>query len=200
MGIYDRDYMRDRGHGVPTAPKRPSSSRPHLAWWLVAAALVASLAIWPTWFKERMDRLREKIADAVAITAAPTSTRRDTPAPGAAADPAPQRQVTNCLIDGRWYAVEGKACPRPTIRPDGRGATPVVTEAPPGRVSDPLVTPGTIYRCRSYSGGLFWSSAHCRKHDALIDRIEYVPPGLPFNQQVDIAQSQAAKAEARNRR
>jgi hypothetical protein len=53
----------------------------------------------------------------------------------------------------------------------------------------------SIYLCKTHGGATFWSSAHCRQHDALIDRIESVPDGLPFDQQVALAeQSRAAAA------
>ena len=53
----------------------------------------------------------------------------------------------------------------------------------------------TIYMCRAYSGGSFWSSAHCRTHNALIERTASVPDGLPFDQQVQLGE--AARAEGR---
>lgn len=55
---------------------------------------------------------------------------------------------------------------------------------------------GTIYLCRNDSGGQFWASSHCNQHQALIVRMANVPPGLPFDQQVDIAQQQRQEAAA----
>lgn len=46
----------------------------------------------------------------------------------------------------------------------------------------------TLYLCKSYSGGSFWASSHCNRHNALIDRMISVPDGLPFSQQVAIGQ------------
>ena len=51
-----------------------------------------------------------------------------------------------------------------------------------------------LYRCKTYSGGLFWSRDHCQAHQALIDRIEQVPGGLKFEQQVKLAEQGASKA------
>lgn len=51
----------------------------------------------------------------------------------------------------------------------------------------------TIYLCRNYGGGEFWSNAHCSRQSALIVRLTTVPDGMPFDQQVNLAQ--AAKAE-----
>ena len=52
-----------------------------------------------------------------------------------------------------------------------------------------------IFLCEGYSGGKFWSSVHCREKNALIDRMETVPDGLPFDQQVAMASSQRDKAQ-----
>ncbi|WP_299796901.1 hypothetical protein [Ramlibacter sp.] len=51
-------------------------------------------------------------------------------------------------------------------------------------------TGGTIYLCRAYAGGSFWSQAYCGQYQAVIDRIVSVPPGLPFQQQVELAEQQ----------
>lgn len=48
----------------------------------------------------------------------------------------------------------------------------------------------TIYHCTNYSGGTFWASATCSKHNALIDRIATVPSGMSWDQQVQIAEGQ----------
>ncbi len=59
-----------------------------------------------------------------------------------------------------------------------------------------LATADTLYLCKSYGGGMFWSNTHCRQHNALIDRIESVPSGLSFDQQVEIARSQSNAAQS----
>ena len=46
---------------------------------------------------------------------------------------------------------------------------------------------GEVFMCKSYGGGTFWSSAHCSRHNALIERIVSVPDGMPFDQQVKLA-------------
>lgn len=53
--------------------------------------------------------------------------------------------------------------------------------------SAPETTGGTIYLCRAYDGAAFWAQTHCNQHRALIDRIASVPPGMPFQQQVELA-------------
>lgn len=52
----------------------------------------------------------------------------------------------------------------------------------------------TIYLCKSYSGGRFWSSAHCHKQSALIERIVSVPDGMSFEHQVQLGNQEAAQA------
>jgi len=52
----------------------------------------------------------------------------------------------------------------------------------------------TIYLCRAYSGGSFWSSSHCSQQKALIERIVSVPDGMPFDQQVGLGQQDRANA------
>jgi hypothetical protein len=45
-----------------------------------------------------------------------------------------------------------------------------------------------VYLCRAYSGATFWASDHCNQHSALIERMVSVPPGMPFEQQVQLAE------------
>jgi hypothetical protein len=51
-----------------------------------------------------------------------------------------------------------------------------------------------LYRCRGYSGGLFWSREHCQQRQALVDRIASVPSGLGFERQVELAEQGAREA------
>lgn len=54
----------------------------------------------------------------------------------------------------------------------------------------------TLFHCKNPEGGTFWSSAHCSKHNALIDRTVTVPDNMPFEQQVQIGNKIRADAEA----
>lgn len=49
---------------------------------------------------------------------------------------------------------------------------------------------GSIYLCKAYSGGTFWAQAHCNQHNALIESIVSVPDGIPWDQQVALAEQQ----------
>jgi hypothetical protein len=53
-----------------------------------------------------------------------------------------------------------------------------------------LANSASLYLCRSYGGGTFWASNHCNQHSALIERIVSVPDGMPFDQQVTLAEQQ----------
>lgn len=53
----------------------------------------------------------------------------------------------------------------------------------------------TIYLCRAYGGGSFWSNAHCHQQRAVILRMTTVPDGMPFDQQVDLARQAAAEGQ-----
>lgn len=55
------------------------------------------------------------------------------------------------------------------------------------------VSAATIYKCRSYSGGEFWSSAHCHRQQAVILRMATVPDGMPFEQQVRIVEGEVSR-------
>lgn len=50
-----------------------------------------------------------------------------------------------------------------------------------------------LYLCKAYSGGLFWSAAHCSTQRATIDRIVDVPEGMAFEQQVLLGNQAAAE-------
>jgi hypothetical protein len=52
----------------------------------------------------------------------------------------------------------------------------------------------TIYLCKAYSGGSFWSDVTCGAQGATIDRITTVPASLPFDQQVALARGEAQEA------
>lgn len=54
----------------------------------------------------------------------------------------------------------------------------------------------TLYLCQSYGGGQFWALEHCSQRSALVERMESVPSGMLFDQQVQMAQGQRAKSAA----
>ena len=56
-----------------------------------------------------------------------------------------------------------------------------------------LAQADTIYLCKAYGRGTFWTNGTCSSKSAFIERIASVP-SLPFDQQVDIAKGQMAEA------
>ena len=48
----------------------------------------------------------------------------------------------------------------------------------------------TIYLCKTYSGGMFWTNVHCNQRNALIERIAEVPSGMTWEQQVAMGEQQ----------
>lgn len=53
----------------------------------------------------------------------------------------------------------------------------------------------TLYQCRAYSGGSFWSEQPCDSRQAAIESRHTVPDGLPFKEQVRLVE-QASKQTA----
>jgi len=82
----------------------------------------------------------------------------------------------------------------PTVVPkQGTPVPPAVMQAPP-TMEAPIPPTTTIYLCRSYAGGSFWSDTTCHQQRATIDRMTSVPSSLSFSEQVAIAQGQANEA------
>lgn len=61
----------------------------------------------------------------------------------------------------------------------------------------------TLYHCKAYSGGLFWSRQHCQQREALVVRMVNVPSGLAWSEQVRLAEQAShgmTQAAARSKR
>jgi hypothetical protein len=54
----------------------------------------------------------------------------------------------------------------------------------------------TIYLCKAYSGGMFWSSATCGSQKATIDRIVTVPDGMSWDQKMAMGEAARAQGQA----
>lgn len=58
----------------------------------------------------------------------------------------------------------------------------------------PGATPAaTLYLCKAYGGGMFWSTAPCSTQQATIERMVSVPDDMPFEQQVQLGNQAAAE-------
>lgn len=53
----------------------------------------------------------------------------------------------------------------------------------------------TLYLCKGYGGGTFWSSVTCSAKQATIERMITVPDDMPFEQQVAMGNQVVAEAQ-----
>lgn len=54
----------------------------------------------------------------------------------------------------------------------------------------------TIYLCKAYSGGMFWSSAPCSQRQATVDRIVTVPDNMTWEQKMAMGEASRAQGQA----
>jgi len=54
----------------------------------------------------------------------------------------------------------------------------------------------TIYLCKAYSGGMFWSSAPCSQRQATMDRAVSVPDNMTWDQKVAMGEASWAQGRA----
>jgi hypothetical protein len=177
VGLDDRDYMRERNRRTfervandrdrPFTPPREQPSMLVMILTWTCAGFVAYKGF--GWLEARK---AQRAASAV---------QQPVRAPQAVVASVPEHQ----------RAISPAPAPSPAQRPVYIPApAPQVIEAPRPR------TGGTIYLCKDYSGGTFWASNHCNQHGALIDRMVSVPEGIPFEQQVQIAQQRRQVLES----
>lgn len=178
MGLDDRDYMRDRSRKAfdgfvkdsdrPfTPPKNPSLVYPVLTWLAAAFLLYKAFGWWE-------DRKQHRSPTSRPVVQQPQ-------------EELPWGTPAQAVATERLARVD-PASPGPRVYVPAPRSQPAE--------ADPPRTGGTIYLCRDYGGGSFWASNHCNQHKALIDRIASVPPGLPFEQQVQIAEQHRRQALA----
>jgi len=171
MGLYDRDWYTERRH----FERKKTHLLTHPLIWMAAALVFVWLVAAPG----TLNRIRTRLAAAIA-----PQEPAATPVPDAT--PVLQRAETR----------EASVVSPPPPRPHRFAADEVPWPSQNSARGEAATTPGTIYRCRSYGGQLFWSQAHCQQQRALIDRIASVPPGMPFDQQVTLAQRDANEMAA----
>jgi len=54
----------------------------------------------------------------------------------------------------------------------------------------------TIYLCKAYSGGMFWSSSACGPQKATVDRMVSVPDNMAWDQKVAMGEAARAQGQA----
>lgn len=209
MSLMDRDYMAERESNDFRPP--PSSS---IHWLWIAPLTILTLLVTigpPSWMPPHVAaqihqlRLRVGLAKESPMTSAPMYQGQDLSAPtrdrqvAQAQQPSPPGySVRRCLVNGVVVEILNGNCPPSAPTAQTPPPAPTVIRSPEAR-ENPFVKPGTIYKCKSYSGGSFWAQAHCSQHNAVIERIASVPIGMPFQQQVDIADGQLQKLESQLR-
>lgn len=151
---------------------------------LVGAALISQ----SPWARDKLTELRGRLSPIAPQLNVPSRQPVDS-APLRSPTGSTIAPATRCLINGEWFIAESGKClhtPQPASPPATRSAP---SPSPSAVQNDPFMTPGTIYLCRTYSDGRYWSNAHCRRDNALIERIVSVPVGMPFEQQVELGKA-----------
>lgn len=91
---------------------------------------------------------------------------------------------TRCEVNGKVsYSDSGCAG---AVQKSSSQTTQAALTTVPARKGSANTT--TIYRCKAYSGVVFWSSHHCHLKKALVDRLVEVPRGMSFQQQILVAE------------
>ena len=183
MGLQDRDYMRERpGRESPfTPPARQAST-----WRVVAVLLIISGALFVGFDWLVVQRGSASSVEKIWNSIQPKS--QTVRSPPATEDP-PAGWVA-CRVNGQ-VVYSPSNCPRTEAPPLAMQPATPSTQTPVAAQPRKTVT---LYHCKAYSGGTFWTSNHCNQHKALIDRMVEVPATLPFHQQVQMAESQRQSA------
>lgn len=182
MSLDDRDYMRNRHRTAGSERRRErlwsltagkagaSFVLMLLAWVALGSVLYAAF----TWVQQK-----------------PEASRPERPRPRAAAPDPWSTEGRSSRKPGE----EAHLASSPSQRPASPSPRPLADGENLAPAPAPAATSGTIYLCKAYTGGTFWAQAHCNQHEALIERIAYVPAGMTFEQQVELAQQQRRAAE-----
>ena len=91
---------------------------------------------------------------------------------------------TRCEADGK-VSYSDSGCVGAAQKANSQTTQAALTTVPAGKGS---ANTTTIYRCKAYSGVVFWSSHHCHLKKALVDRLVEVPRGMSFQRQIVAAE------------
>lgn len=176
MGWQDRDYLHARHRCA--APFKPSETTQRWNWTVILCVLLGAFVLFKgyQWVLKRQETQRTPGY----VQPAPQPAVPPAEAIPAPADPRPQ--WVKCLVDGQTMYTDA-GCPQGAV---AQRRQEDAVAPPPVRSSTQATT---LYHCQAYSGETFWSSTHCNQHRALVDRMVNVSSSLPFEQQVQIAES-----------
>lgn len=190
MGLDDRDYMRERhrkafdkgtGRNPFTPPAERTSYLTILGTWVCIAFVIYKGYGW--WHEKQQ---RERAARLSVVAAAHQQQREMQDLQQALQNQQRAVQEQERALQRQAQELQRRSTAE-QAQSHSRIAAETQFEAPARRESTPA-TGGTIYHCKAYNGGTFWAQAHCSQHQALIESIVSVPAGIPFEQQVQIAQ------------
>jgi hypothetical protein len=170
MGMHDRDWYREnlRKQDEPWQfglSPRPWARPSSPIWKGLAIAGALALTYW-LGVKDGVSKMRAAIPQARPASAAMP------------AHPVPQHQAP--AVDSS-FQIRGER--QPSLAP--AEPLPSVVESTPRT--------RTVYLCKGYSGGMFWSSAVCSSRQATIDRMFTVAGQYDWNEQVADAERQWAE-------
>jgi hypothetical protein len=202
MGIQDRDWYHDRARGSARRGVRPASA-PNVFHLLLGILIVAGLVVAvflslrprapvPDWLKREPARVVLRYPELPEVAA----TRSEQAEPAAIATRAERvtrvAETFRCVLNGQVIYEGPQDC---RDWPQMRGNVEPPRSAPPVANATASQT-DTIYLCKAYSGGMFWSSAPCGQQQALLDRTVSVPAHLPWAQKVALGEAAWAQARA----
>lgn len=198
----DRDSMPQWAQVTEASPFTPpaSSTTPTL---LIAVALVA-LGVAGFWGYTKWMPDGPKSTPANMTSPGVVSETRTAPAPAPALRaqiqermrleaqrqrPEPAKTWTRCQV-GEQVVYSDSGCGAGVAQRNSADS-----QAPMTTVPSLPETPSshTLYRCKPYSGGVFWSTRHCNQQQALVDRMVSVPRNMALNQKIDLAERSLKK-------
>jgi hypothetical protein len=184
---------------VKSDPEQPFSPPPSSVVPTVLIAVVLGALGWgayqvlPGWFGPSTNRPPSTSPGAGADPAASRSepvagaaiTAATVPPPAARAPLAPPQPAWTRCEEGGRVTYSDAGCDGATERTSSLTSQAALSAVPAH--ADSLKTT-TLYRCKAYSGVVFWSGSHCHQKKALVDRMVEVPRGLSFKEKVAVAE------------
>lgn len=186
----DRDYMRERRDADSGNAFRPPEARSDSLLWILLFWVVVLFLLFKafSWWEQRAHPTRRSAPSLASQHVEAERLPSHSVGFGAERAGSLPRERT-CIRNGVTIPWDDRCTVDFSMPRSGSGGNRQAA-APEQTNTAPASTPGEIYLCKAYDGGTFWAQAHCNRHRAHIDRIVRVPAGLPFDQQVHIAEQQ----------
>ena len=178
-------------------PEQPFSPPPSSAVPTVLIAVVLGALAWagyqalPAWFEKPSHQPAGATPSAGPDPAATRPTPDAGAAPKARAPIAPPQPAWTRCEEGGRVTYSDAGCGGATERVSSLTSQAALSTVPARAATQ---NTSTIYRCKAYSGVVFWSGTHCNQKKALVDRMVEVPRGLSFKEQVVVAERAMPKS------